>query len=139
ETGRTLNREQSVTDAMLIKEMNMNAVRSHYPPDRHFLDGIADFGTCQKFFRYLPIFYAKYLNKPSKRHIYIIVFGDYIIRHFAKINRLIGKARHKRNYSPSCRPNMFRFCVRKTLVKIRFIIAFQSPARYVADRPIVNL
>ncbi|MDE6695470.1 MAG: beta-galactosidase, partial [Muribaculaceae bacterium] len=38
ETGRTLNREQSVTDAMLIKEMNMNAVRSHYPPDRHFLE-----------------------------------------------------------------------------------------------------
>ncbi len=38
ETGRTLNRAQSVSDAMLIKEMNMNAVRSHYPPDRHFLE-----------------------------------------------------------------------------------------------------
>ena len=38
ETGRTLNKEQSIADAMLIKEMNMNAVRSHYPPDRHFLD-----------------------------------------------------------------------------------------------------
>lgn len=38
ETGRTLNKAQSVADAMLIKEMNMNAVRSHYPPDRHFLD-----------------------------------------------------------------------------------------------------
>ena len=38
ETGRSLNREQSVADARLIKEMNMNAVRSHYPPDRHFLD-----------------------------------------------------------------------------------------------------
>ena len=25
-------------DALLIKEMNMNAVRSHYPPDEHFLD-----------------------------------------------------------------------------------------------------
>ncbi|MDE5850814.1 MAG: beta-galactosidase [Muribaculaceae bacterium] len=38
ETGRTLNKEQSVADAKLIKEMNMNAVRSHYPPDRHFLE-----------------------------------------------------------------------------------------------------
>lgn len=25
-------------DALLIKEMNMNAVRSHYAPDEHFLD-----------------------------------------------------------------------------------------------------
>ncbi|MDE5841094.1 MAG: beta-galactosidase, partial [Muribaculaceae bacterium] len=38
ETGRALDRVHSLTDAMLIKEMNMNAVRSHYPPDRHFLD-----------------------------------------------------------------------------------------------------
>ncbi len=38
ETGRSLDRSQSVADAMLIKEMNMNAVRSHYPPDSHFLD-----------------------------------------------------------------------------------------------------
>lgn len=37
-TGRSLSKEQSLADATLIKEMNMNAVRSHYPPDRHFLD-----------------------------------------------------------------------------------------------------
>lgn len=37
-TGRSLSREQSLADANLIKDMNMNAVRSHYPPDRHFLD-----------------------------------------------------------------------------------------------------
>ncbi len=36
--GRCTNREISLQDAKLIKEMNMNAVRSHYPPDRHFLD-----------------------------------------------------------------------------------------------------
>lgn len=36
--GRTTNRELSLQDALLIKEMNMNAVRSHYPPDKHFLD-----------------------------------------------------------------------------------------------------
>lgn len=38
-TGRATNYSISLMDALLIKEMNMNAVRmSHYPPDRHFLD-----------------------------------------------------------------------------------------------------
>ncbi len=38
-TGRTVSKEQSLMDAELIKEMNMNAVRmSHYPPDKHFLE-----------------------------------------------------------------------------------------------------
>lgn len=36
--GRTTSVEMSREDALLIKEMNMNAVRSHYPPDEHFLD-----------------------------------------------------------------------------------------------------
>lgn len=36
--GRTTNKDISLQDALLIKEMNMNAVRSHYPPDKHFLD-----------------------------------------------------------------------------------------------------
>ncbi|MCC8172966.1 MAG: beta-galactosidase [Odoribacter sp.] len=36
--GRTTNREISLNDALLIKEMNMNAVRFHYPPDVHFLE-----------------------------------------------------------------------------------------------------
>lgn len=36
--GRTTNKELSLQDALLIKEMNMNAVRSHYPPDKHFLN-----------------------------------------------------------------------------------------------------
>ena len=36
--GRTTNLELSLQDALLIKEMNMNAVRSHYPPDKHFLE-----------------------------------------------------------------------------------------------------
>ncbi|MCH5687094.1 hypothetical protein LWM68_24175 [Niabella sp. W65] len=39
ETGRTTSYQNSVEDVLLIKEMNMNAVRmSHYPPDAHFLD-----------------------------------------------------------------------------------------------------
>ena len=38
ETARALSDEQQLQDALLIKEMNMNAVRcSHYPPDKYFL------------------------------------------------------------------------------------------------------
>ena len=38
-TGRALNKNKSIEDVLLIKDMNMNAVRmSHYPPDGHFLD-----------------------------------------------------------------------------------------------------
>ncbi len=38
ETGRTLTKQQQLMDALLLKEMNMNAVRcSHYPPDKYFL------------------------------------------------------------------------------------------------------
>ena len=38
-TGRSMSREQSMTDILLMKEMNMNAVRmAHYPPDKHFLE-----------------------------------------------------------------------------------------------------
>lgn len=36
--GRATSAALSRKDALLIKEMNMNAVRSHYPPDEHFLD-----------------------------------------------------------------------------------------------------
>ena len=38
ETGRTTSKALSIEDARLIKQMNMNAVRCHYPSDRHFLD-----------------------------------------------------------------------------------------------------
>ena len=38
-TGRALSRKDCYDDVMLLKEMNMNAVRmSHYPPDPWFLD-----------------------------------------------------------------------------------------------------
>jgi len=42
--GRTTNKEISLQDVKLIKEMNMNAVRSHYPPDEHFLDACDSLG-----------------------------------------------------------------------------------------------
>ena len=39
ETGRATGRKTSIEDVLLMKEMNMNAVRmSHYPPDAHFLE-----------------------------------------------------------------------------------------------------
>lgn len=38
EEGRTPSHKQNVADARLIKSMNMNAVRSHYSPDRDFLN-----------------------------------------------------------------------------------------------------
>lgn len=39
ESGRTTSKAISIADVLLIKEMNMNAVRmSHYPPDKHFLE-----------------------------------------------------------------------------------------------------
>lgn len=38
-TGRTTSKQLSIEDVLLMKDMNMNAVRmSHYPPDAHFLD-----------------------------------------------------------------------------------------------------
>ncbi|MDE6827530.1 MAG: beta-galactosidase, partial [Alistipes sp.] len=36
--GRATSAALSRQDAELIRSMNMNAVRSHYPPDEHFLD-----------------------------------------------------------------------------------------------------
>lgn len=38
-TGRTTSKALSIEDVLMMKDMNMNAVRmSHYPPDEHFLD-----------------------------------------------------------------------------------------------------
>ncbi|HEY4324859.1 MAG TPA: glycoside hydrolase family 2 TIM barrel-domain containing protein [Mucilaginibacter sp.] len=44
-TGRALNKDISIADVKMIKDMNMNAVRmSHYPPDDHFLDACDSLG-----------------------------------------------------------------------------------------------
>lgn len=42
--GRTTNKQLSIEDAELLKYMNINAVRSHYPPDIHFLDACDSLG-----------------------------------------------------------------------------------------------
>jgi beta-galactosidase/beta-glucuronidase len=45
ETGRTTSKSLSIQDVLLMKEMNMNAVRmSHYPPDVHFLEACDSLG-----------------------------------------------------------------------------------------------
>ena len=45
ETGRALSKKNSIEDVLLMKDMNMNAVRmSHYPPDDHFLDACDSLG-----------------------------------------------------------------------------------------------
>ncbi|MEO6230558.1 MAG: glycoside hydrolase family 2 TIM barrel-domain containing protein [Ferruginibacter sp.] len=45
ETGRTLSKQNSIEDVVLLKDMNMNAVRcSHYPPDEHFLSACDSLG-----------------------------------------------------------------------------------------------
>ncbi|MEM9258439.1 MAG: glycoside hydrolase family 2 TIM barrel-domain containing protein, partial [Bacteroidota bacterium] len=45
ESGRTLSKQIDIDDAVLIKSMNMNAVRmSHYPPDPTFLDAADSLG-----------------------------------------------------------------------------------------------
>lgn len=38
EKGRAMSMAQNLEDARLLKRMNMNAVRCHYPSDRHFLE-----------------------------------------------------------------------------------------------------
>ncbi len=38
ESGRSTSKRISLMDAELLKDMNINAVRTHYPPDPHFLD-----------------------------------------------------------------------------------------------------
>ncbi|WP_434036503.1 glycoside hydrolase family 2 TIM barrel-domain containing protein [Formosa sp. 4Alg 33] len=38
ESGRSTDKDISVLDVNLIKDMNMNAVRFHYPPATHFLE-----------------------------------------------------------------------------------------------------
>ena len=38
ESGRSTDKAISILDVNLIKDMNMNAVRFHYPPDTHFLE-----------------------------------------------------------------------------------------------------
>ncbi|MBD0832592.1 glycoside hydrolase family 2 TIM barrel-domain containing protein [Aestuariibaculum sediminum] len=44
ESGRSTDKTISILDVNLIKDMNMNAVRFHYPPDTHFLEACDSLG-----------------------------------------------------------------------------------------------
>jgi hypothetical protein len=45
ETGRALSKTRCIEDVLLVKEMNMNAVRnSHYPADEYFLEACDSLG-----------------------------------------------------------------------------------------------
>ncbi|MBN2163489.1 MAG: hypothetical protein JXR25_16895 [Pontiellaceae bacterium] len=44
EGGRSTTEAISRMDANILKDMNINAVRSHYPPDEHFLDMCDELG-----------------------------------------------------------------------------------------------
>ena len=44
ESGRSTTKSISVLDVNLIKDMNMNAVRGHYPGDEHFLEACDSLG-----------------------------------------------------------------------------------------------
>jgi hypothetical protein len=45
ETGRASSKKRSIEDVKMLKDMNMNAVRtSHYPPDEHFIDACDSLG-----------------------------------------------------------------------------------------------
>ena len=52
ETGRTPNLRRDVDDVRLIKAMNANAIRSHYPPGSRFLDICDSLGVL--YFNELP-------------------------------------------------------------------------------------
>lgn len=44
ESGRSTSKRISIMDVNLMKDMNMNAVRNHYPPDTHFLEACDSLG-----------------------------------------------------------------------------------------------
>ncbi|MBO0324086.1 beta-galactosidase [Muricauda sp. CAU 1633] len=44
ESGRSTSKRISIMDVNLMKDMNMNAVRGHYPPDTHFLEACDSLG-----------------------------------------------------------------------------------------------
>ena len=73
-TGRTLSRRQSIDDALLIREMNMNAVRCHYPSDTHFLDACDSLGLlylCE-----LPGWQTAYDDSTAQRILPEVVLRD---------------------------------------------------------------
>ncbi len=58
ETGRTTSRRLDLNDIRLVKGMNGNAIRSHYPPDKHLLELCDSLGVL--YFNELPGWHDAY-------------------------------------------------------------------------------
>lgn len=68
ETGRTTSRRLDLEDVRMVKAMNANAIRSHYPPDAHLLDICDSLGVL-------------YLNElPGWQNHYSTAVGSRILR-----------------------------------------------------------
>ncbi len=74
ETGRTTSKAISIEDARLIKQMNMNAVRCHYPSDRHFLEVCDSVGLL--YLDEFPGWQTKYDNETAKKLMPEFVLRD---------------------------------------------------------------
>ena len=72
--GRTTNKAISLQDALLIKEMNMNAVRSHYPPDKHFLDVCDSLGLF--YLNEFPGWHGRYDEKVGEKLLKDMIARD---------------------------------------------------------------
>lgn len=74
ETARALSPAMSLKDAQLIKAMNMNAVRSHYPSDRHFLEVCDSIGLM--YFDELPGWQTRYDDETAARIVEEFIARD---------------------------------------------------------------
>lgn len=74
ETGRALCPAMSLKDAELLKQMNMNAVRCHYPSDRHFLEICDSIGLL--YFDELAGWQTRYDDTTAVRMVRELVMRD---------------------------------------------------------------
>lgn len=74
ETGRTTSRRRDIEDIRLVKGMNANAIRSHYPPDAHLLDICDSLGVL--YFNELPGWQNHYSTQTGKRILNEMIAHD---------------------------------------------------------------
>lgn len=74
ETGRTTSKRLDIEDVKLIKNMNANAIRSHYPPDKHLLDICDSLGVL--YLNELPGWHGMYNNKVGEKILREMVMHD---------------------------------------------------------------
>ena len=74
ETGRTTSKRLDIMDVKLIKAMNANAIRSHYPPDKHLLDICDSLGVL--YLNELPGWHGMYNTKVGSKILKEMVMHD---------------------------------------------------------------